>query len=778
MMAKFEPGKKNCGDPGSGRLLHELEVLSKALYLDKNPPNGMVSVSGGRSKSAGKTHASDIKLKTRFLKEDLSHKYMDSSQKDKKSLWGWKALKALSHIRSRRFNCCFSLQVHSIEGLPPNFNGVSLCVRWKRKEGELQTRSARVLEGTAEFEEILTYCCPVYGSRNGPHHSAKYEAKHFLLYASVDGSPNLDLGKHRIDLTRLLPLTLEELEEEKSSGKWTTSFKLSGKAKGAALNVSFGFLVIGDGRVESTGNRNAPQPLNLKQNRLSATKPVIDLDLWDSKGLHRRAGSLPSRSVEDAKILHEVLPTSRSELSTAVSLLYQKPDESKFSSLLDSRPKFKVSSEKVEPLKPNSDSPSECARGDCENLCEDPEFAVVEKGIEISEKKEVKLECSTEEAVGDSSVETIKVSDINKGDEMSPEEDSKTNPQDEAYGNYRKELLVNDFDSKENNICTKESVMEELEQAFHNLSLLESEVLDSPRTKCESPEQADYTEAKLNYKASKMGKSLSLDDATASVASEFLSMLGIDHSPFGLSSDSDPESPRERLLRQFEKDTLAGGNYIFDFDCGKESGFGYDALTGPGWGEFSEGFQRTSVVQDAESEHHWETKAMENKTRVKMLEDLETEALMREWGLNEKIFQSSPPDNSGGFGSPIHLPPEELLELPPLAEGLGPFVQTKDGGFLRSMNPSLFKNAKNGGSLIMQVSSPVVVPAEMGSGIMEILQRLASVGIEKLSMQANKLMPLEDITGKTIHQVAWETAPCLEASERYFSSPLALVYEV
>lgn len=66
----------------------------------------------------------------------------------------------------------------------------------------------------------------------------------------------------------------------------------------------------------------------------------------------------------------------------------------------------------------------------------------------------------------------------------------------------------------------------------------------------------------------------------------------------------------------------------------------------------------------------------------------------------------------------------------------------------------------------MQVSSPLVVPAEMGSGIMDILQHLASIGIEKLSMQASKLMPLEDITGKTVEQIAWENAPSLEGPER------------
>ena len=67
----------------------------------------------------------------------------------------------------------------------------------------------------------------------------------------------------------------------------------------------------------------------------------------------------------------------------------------------------------------------------------------------------------------------------------------------------------------------------------------------------------------------------------------------------------------------------------------------------------------------------------------------------------------------------------------------------------------------------MQISNPVVVPAEMGSGIMDILQYLASIGIEKLSMQANKLMPLEDITGKTMQQIAWEAMP-VQGKERFF----------
>ncbi|KAG6723247.1 hypothetical protein I3842_03G199600 [Carya illinoinensis] len=491
MLSRVEAGKKVGDDSGNRKLLNEIETISKALYLEKNPSRSSISRVNNRSKSSGKTHLPDPQSK---LKPDEE----DPSRKEKKSIWNWRPLKALSHIRNRRFNCCFSLVVHSIEGLPSSFNDFSLCVHWKRRDGVLVTRPVKVLQGMAEFEEKLTHTCSVYGSRNGPHHSAKYEAKHFLLYASVYGVPELDLGKHRVDLTRLLPLTLEELEEEKSSGTWTTDFKLAGKAKGALMNVSFGYLVIGD-------NPSAP----------------------------RSTGVLTSRQ----------------------------------------------------------------------------------------------------------------------------------------------------------------------------------------------------------------------------------------NSPFGLSSESEPESPRERLLRQFEEEALAGGCSLFDFsgDGEGQAESGRYAPTGSVWGNLSE---LSSVVQDAEEEPQIASHAEKSKTRAKMLEDLETEALMREWGLNENAFQHSPPKSSDGFGSPIDLPPEGPVELPSLGEGLGPFLQTKNGGFVRSMDPSLFNNAKSGGNLIMQVSSPVVVPAEMGSETIEILQRLASVGIEKLSMQANKLMPLEDITGKTMQQVAWEAAPSLEGPER------------
>jgi hypothetical protein len=298
--------------------------------------------------------------------------------------------------------------------------------------------------------------------------------------------------------------------------------------------------------------------------------------------------------------------------------------------------------------------------------------------------------------------------------------------------------------------------MEDLESAFNNQLISESEKLESQLAMSKFLENENYMEAKSNYKANKVAKkSLSLDEFTTSVASDFLNMLGIEHSPFGLSSDSEPESPRERLLREFEKEAIASGSFIIDFDGNREhEELGRIAQAGSSYEGLSDDLDLSLVIQAAEQEHWRASQLLSGRRKVKVLEDLETEALMREWGLDEGAFQNSPRYCSDGFGSPIELLPEKQAELPPLGDGFGPFIHTNDGGCLRSMNPSLFRNSKNAGSLVMQVSCPVVLPAELGSDIMEILQYLASVGITKLSLLTNKLMPLEHITGKILQQIA------------------------
>ncbi|KAK8348525.1 hypothetical protein V6Z11_A06G087300 [Gossypium hirsutum] len=735
MLSKVEI-RKNGGKPG--KLLNEIGVISKALYLDKNPPMTSFYASNPRFKSVMKTHSLEPK-------RNLKNSNEDPSRKDKKSIWNWKPLKAFSNDKGRRFTCCFLLQVHSIDGLPVSFKELSLCVHWKRRDEDLVTEPVKVFDGTAKFEEKLTHTCSVYGTKSGSHNSAKYDAKHFLLYASVFGAPDLDLGKHRVDLTRLLPLTLEELEEEKSSGKWTTSFKLSGKARGAIMNVSFDYLVLSD----------------MKQNRKAGTEFGHD----DQQATMKHVESLPclvnttslSRFLEEIKDLHEILPISKSD----TDVVDQKFDEYKSDDAsIASKPDPNTLIEHFEPTRPPSSVASKLNEY-IEKETEDNDFSFVEKGKELSSQGQIRLE-EVSMADANSKVESYQVIEINPGKGVNSEESYELHPLNEVTCvNQEDALLLQDSDSKEDDQFSKESLMRELELALDGITNLEA-ALDSPDTE----DLEDYTEHIANYETNRKSESLSLDGVTESVASEFLSMLGIDHSPFSLTSESEPESPRERLLRQFEKETLASGCSLFDFEMadGEELECGFDISTS---GSLTQGLDMSSVVQDAVQDYQIETNG-KIKVRAKVLEDLETEALMHEWGLNERVFQHFPPASSFGLGSPVKLPPGEPLALPPLGDDLGPLLRTKNGGFLRSMNPSLFRNSKSGGNLIMQVSSPVVLPAEMGSDIMDILKQLASIGIEKLSMQANKLMPLEDITGKTMQQVAWEAASTLEVSERQY----------
>lgn len=712
MMSKVESRKISGEGPGSGRLLRDIEEISKALYLHNAPPKALISSTDRRSKSAGKTRLSE------------SHsKYVDKNllQNDKKSsIWNWKPLKALTHIRNHRLNCCFLLRVHSIEGLPMNFTGLSLSVHWKRKDEVLSTSSVRVSEAVAKFEETLMHRCSVYVSKSGTQNSssAKYDPKLFLLYASVVRAPGLDIGKHWIDLTRLLPLTLEELEKERtSSGTWMTSFKLSGKAKGATMNVSFGFSVSEDNLLE-----------------FEKVPDLLKGSGTSGNGMLRRLGSVPSNSNRvthisspslDIKVFNEVLPYRGSEITRSITFLYQKLDEE------ISRDQKEFNLINLDPVESKVESLPEPTVENFGYESDDREFNVVEHGVEFPVKDQLKRKDDTVQSIDGSAIETIDVADIFEDDEAAADEEIDCKSNNEVRGEFKDKPPV-----------------EELESFFHDLSIFQSPASDFSLDENKFYEE-QYMKAKSSYKEGI--NSLSFDDVTESVANDFLNLLGNEPNP---GSDSEPESPRERLLRQFEKEALASGDPIFNLD----------AMTKKR--DCSDNFALSVLIQGAEMEHDRVNPSLRSRRKAEMLENLETEALMREWGLNERAFINSPRTSSGAFGSPVYLSPQAPPELPSLGDGFGPILQTKGDGFLRTMNPSLFSNAKNGENLIMQVSSSIVLPPAMGSNAREILQRWALIGAAKMSMQANELMPLEDITGKTLQHVAWEAESRMEALER------------
>ncbi|GFP91382.1 probable WRKY transcription factor 50 [Phtheirospermum japonicum] len=591
MSSEAESMERDDEDLSCGLLLRDIEEISKALYLHETPRKPL--------------NSSDVAAKAGISRsKSTSLTIQNLSSKDRRSsLWNWRPLKALAHIRNHRFNCCFFLHVHTIEALPPNLNDLSLCVAWNRKNDISRTRPVRARSGTAEFEETLKHRCTVYGSRSGAHGLAKYEPKIFSLRVSaVAPSSELEITNHRIDLSRLLPVTMEELLEadnkKGSSGRWTTSFKLTGEAKGGMLNVSFGFSVL-DG---------------------NSFNPGCFMKVPDVNNL----GSIPRISTDD-----------ESELSHSVTLLYRKLDEKKRVNVMD----FDRSPESA----------------GVKNVYEfsDADFDVIEQGIEKS-----------------GAIETIDIAEIFDGDEIAfddefvVESNSKLthNHGDHEYGSneeYDPLLDLNNYYEQENHI---------------------------------EPE----SEKSL----------ISLDDVSeSSIENEFLNMLSVD-----LSHDDDSD----------------------DYD-----------LSFP--------------IQAVEKNHDNLNQLLRSRRNAKMLETLETEALMQEWGLTEKAFQYSPHASSGGFGSPVYIPADEPLKLPSIEEGVGPIVRTKDGGFLRSMSPLLFANANNGARLIVQVSAPVVLPPAMGITVMETLRCWACGGVEKMCVQVNNLMPLEDVTGKTMREVLLES---------------------
>ncbi|KAF8697780.1 hypothetical protein HU200_035266 [Digitaria exilis] len=100
--------------------------------------------------------------------------------------------------------------------------------------------------------------------------------------------------------------------------------------------------------------------------------------------------------------------------------------------------------------------------------------------------------------------------------------------------------------------------------------------------------------------------------------------------------------------------------------------------------------------------------------------------------------------------------------VPDLGQGIGPAVQTRDGGFLVSMNPFDLPLASRDGppKLAMQVSRPFVLPAGAMAAAtgFDVLQKMAAAsgGADEVRRKLASLGAMDDITGKTPEQVGFE----------------------
>ncbi|KAL1212714.1 Protein PLASTID MOVEMENT IMPAIRED 1-RELATED 2 [Cardamine amara subsp. amara] len=682
-------------DSYNGQLLKDIKEVSKALYLNNAPQRPVLALSPPvRSKSVSRT--TDIGL-------------LLANKKKKSSVaWDWKKpLKAIAHFGQRSFDVCFLLHVHSIEGLPSNLDGSKLVVRWKRKDEVMSTQPSKVLQGTAEFEETLMHRCSVYGSKHGPHRSAKYQVKLFMVYASLVDAPWLVLGKHWVDLTRILPLSLEELEGTRSTRKWNTSFKLSGLADSAVLNLSFDYSVVTSSVSDSTSR-------NVMLKRVGSV-PSID---------HR---SLP---LDDVKVFNQVSPSLSLDLSQSIDFLYEKLSEQnpQSSTGIDSQHEH-LGKTKVD-LGLETDKQ--------EDEPDNTEFAFTRKGLEMFQQERSRLEeISTDPNTESSEIEIIDVNEILKDIDASFFEET----------NFIEQLSMAELNSGANDFLPKHSVFGEPKPAISSQVISEPSEIKSPFAMDDSTKKENFLEVKSSYKAAKIStKSLSLDAITESVADDFLKMLELEECSYVYSSDGEPTSPREYLLREFEKEALASGNFLLDLDGEAEYVSDIDD-------ELNDFSFSSSSLGVGENKREGKSQLLINRRKAKVLEELETEDLLREWDLDENSFKNSLCGYSDGFGSPIELPVDKGLDLLPFGDNISPFVWTKWGGCVRSMNPLLFRKCKDASHLIMQVSIPVVLVSELGSDILEILQSLAASGIEGLCSEVNTLMPLEDIMGKTVHEV-------------------------
>jgi hypothetical protein len=97
--------------------------------------------------------------------------------------------------------------------------------------------------------------------------------------------------------------------------------------------------------------------------------------------------------------------------------------------------------------------------------------------------------------------------------------------------------------------------------------------------------------------------------------------------------------------------------------------------------------------------------------------------------------------------------------VPDLGRGIGPAVQTRDGGFLVSMNPFDLPLASRDGppKLAMQVSRPFVLPGVMAATGFDVLHKMAAAGgADEVRDRVASLGGMDNITGKTPEQVGFE----------------------
>ncbi|XP_010500218.1 PREDICTED: protein PLASTID MOVEMENT IMPAIRED 1 isoform X4 [Camelina sativa] len=150
---------------------------------------------------------------------------------------------------------------------------------------------------------------------------------------------------------------------------------------------------------------------------------------------------------------------------------------------------------------------------------------------------------------------------------------------------------------------------------------------------------------------------------------------------------------------------------------------------------------------ETESQRLDEEEQTVTKEFLQLLEDKETEKL--------KFYQHKMDISELRSGESVDDESENYLS--DLGKGIGCVVQTRDGGYLVSMNPfDTVVMKKDTPKLVMQISKQIVVLLEAGSATgFELFHRMAGLG-EELESKICSLMAIDELIGKTGEQVAFE----------------------
>ncbi|ONK79814.1 uncharacterized protein A4U43_C01F10340 [Asparagus officinalis] len=299
-----------------------------------------------------------------------------------------KPLRALARIGMQRMGCLFSVEVVAIQGLPASMNGLRLSVTVRKKgtkEGAVQTMPARVLQGSADFEETLFVRCHVYCSGKPP----KFEPHPFLISAVAIDAPELDFGRSSVDLSSMVKESMERNSEGVRIRQWDAAFPLAGKAKGGEMVVKLGFQIMEDGGVEIYKQGEGARP---SKNRAG--------DSPSSSSFARRQ-SKSSFSVSSPKITRS--EPSRTPIKESASMDLRGIDDFNLDEPGPSPPPT-VSSTSIQKLEPEQKQ---------EDL-DLPLFEVIDKGVEVQEQKkeEEEVEAKSESAIDEASVSSEVVKEV------------------------------------------------------------------------------------------------------------------------------------------------------------------------------------------------------------------------------------------------------------------------------------------------------------------------------------------------------------------------------